>query len=541
MKYGKAGFVFALLAVCASACGSDGGSSSGLGGGGKDAGGAGGTGTGGGGTDAASGSGGSDAGGEACTTNDDCAALLTNIEPAGCVVPRCVLATKTCAFDAVDADGDGYKTNTCTADGGTVALGDDCDDALASRYPGAWDGPEDTGAGNADSCNDVDNDCDGTADDDKAGEASCLCDPLTDIDVPCFEMPDGTPISFPSGQPQGSCEAGTKTCNEGVWTDCVGAIAPKAEDSCSAGNDDNCNGTVNDSATCACIEGETATCAVVFGSQGVCGTGMVTCDATGNWPTACPKLPTAEICAADLKDEDCDGSVNETASCNCTNGAITTCGAEQGSKGECAAKARTCINGAWTGSCAASSAELCNTDGKDEDCDGSVNENPPCVCVNGQTGSCGTCNQGSRTCSGGAWGTCNNPNTGVSAYYRDQDGDNYCNKNVSTTACSQPPGYLPASCSSDCKDTNGYATTQCSNGFNMSGNPWPKQWGGGCDTNTWNVCGAGFHVSSCTSNKVSGGGSHGVNGFSGTQCTLWVCDAGFESATVFPSGNCLAD
>ncbi len=58
-----------------------------------------------------------------------------------------------------DADGDGHgdpgdEVRACTVPAGYVAFGDDCDDADPDRYPGR---PE--------SCNGVDDDCDGTVDD----------------------------------------------------------------------------------------------------------------------------------------------------------------------------------------------------------------------------------------------------------------------------------------------------------------------------------------------------------------------------------------
>jgi hypothetical protein len=488
MRYSKrTGLVLAIIVstVAANGCGSE--EPKGSGGGGDTSaasgtGAEGGSGNGSGGTQS-SGVAGGGTGGSAdeCAEDADCDAMLSNVQPPGCVEARCVPATKTCAFDAVDADGDGYKTPSCSAEGANIVVGDDCDDSDATRYPGAWDGPVDERGGKPDSCNELDNDCDGTADDDNLKGASCLCDPLVDIDVACFELDDGTPIAFPGGQPQGSCAAGKKTCNAGVWTACVGAIVPAAADTCIPANDDNCDGTPNNNPDCDCLQGDTKSCAAQYGSQGVCGAGTVTCDAAGNYPAQCPAVPSTETCGGD---------------------------------------------------------------GKDEDCDGSVNENPPCSCTNGATQACGMCGQGSQSCANGAWGACNGSSTGWNTYYRDQDGDGYCNKGNSIQACSQPAGYLSASCSSDCKDTNAFAKASCSTSFDKWNEPWGKNWGfGSCENHGWTVCPAGFHVSTCNSQKVSGGGSHGVEwGLTGgTTCTLWVCDAGFESATVYPTGTCIAD
>lgn len=108
--------------------------------------------------------------------------------------------------------------------------------------------------------------------------------------------------------------------------------------------------------------------------------------------------------------------------------------------------------------------------------------------------------------------------------------------------CSQPAGYLVASCSADCKDNNPHAGATCDYAFFKSSEPWSKVWSfGTCESHTWPVCDTGFHVTSCFAQKVSGGGVASLVGFSGTSCTLQVCDLGFESATVYPSGNCAAD
>jgi hypothetical protein len=483
MRYSKTtGLVLALIVgtVAANGCGSDGPEGTGGSGNAPSASGTGAEGGNGSGGSPSSGGTGGGTGGSAdeCNVDADCEAELGDVQPPGCAEARCVPATKTCAFDAVDADGDGYKTPTCTADGATIVVGDDCDDSDANRYPGAWDGPEDAGRAKPDSCNEVDNDCDGTADDDNAGGKSCLCDPLVDIDVSCFEQEDGTPILFPGGQPQGSCAAGTKTCNAGVWTACVGAVGPLDLDSCEAGNDGNCNGQANDAnPDCDCIEGQTTTCAAKFGAVGVCGVATITCNAQGDWPAQCPVAPATEACG-NAQDEDCDGAVNES----------------------------------------------------------------PCECMGNESANCGQCNLGTKTCQSGYWGACAGSNNGYATYHPDADGDGYCNTGSSTQSCSQPGGYLPQGCSSDCKDNNPWAKTQCSMSFNKSSEPWGKVWSaGGCENHTWSVCAQGFHASSCVSNKISGGGSHSVWSFGGTTCTLRVCDAGFESATVYPSGNCVAD
>jgi hypothetical protein len=67
----------------------------------------------------------------------------------------------------------------------------------------------------------------------------------------------------------GTCGGGSETCNvQGRWGTC--SIQPSASglDTCAPGNDDNCNGIVNQG--CLCIEGTTRTC-------GPCNDGAQTC------------------------------------------------------------------------------------------------------------------------------------------------------------------------------------------------------------------------------------------------------------------------
>jgi hypothetical protein len=97
--------------------------------------------------------------------------------------------------------------------------------------------------------------------------------------------------------------------------------------------------------------------------------------------------------------------------------------------------------------------ETCNNDGVDEDCDGMVNENPPCACLNGQTQPCGNCNGGTSTCANGAWGACQNAPGPPVTYYRDGDGDGAGNAAATITSCTgAPSGYV--SNTSDCCDTD---------------------------------------------------------------------------------------
>jgi len=97
----------------------------------------------------------------------------------------------------------------------------------------------------------------------------------------------------------------------------------------------------------------------------------------------------------DGKDNDCNGSVDE----NLTRGCSTTCG--EGSE--------QCVNGNWEGCTAPPvSEEVC--DGEDNDCDGTTD--PGCECVDGESRDCGSesneglCTVGVQECTDGQWGNC---------------------------------------------------------------------------------------------------------------------------------------
>ena len=75
-----------------------------------------------------------------------------------------------------------------------------------------------------------------------------------------------------------------------------------------------------------------------------------------------------------------------------------------GKVGTCAGGTESCANGAW-GACSIQPAgsDSC-APGNDDNCNGTKNEG--CSCIDGATMNCGTCNDGTQTCSNGQWGQC---------------------------------------------------------------------------------------------------------------------------------------
>jgi hypothetical protein len=259
----------------------------------------------------------------------------------------------------------------------------------------------------SDLCNGIDDDCDGTADED------CLCPPGSMRG--CYSGP-------PATRGIGSCRDGVETCELAPggagsdWGACSGERLPAAE-ICN-GSDDDCDGFLDEG--CTCTMGSTRSCysgPPGTAGYGSCVTGTQTCimatDGTLLWGACTGEVtPGAEVCG-DGVDGDCDGVIDD--GCNCTSGATRGCysgpPATRG-VGICRDGSQSCVVGAggvgadW-GMCSGGTlprAETCN--GLDDDCDGTADEGCSCVpgtsrmCYSGPPGTAdvGICRSGSQTC-----------------------------------------------------------------------------------------------------------------------------------------------
>ena len=129
----------------------------------------------------------------------------------------------------------------------------------------------------------IDEDCDGAPDN------TCACT-------------DGGPARpCPGGNETGECLPGMQMCVNGQWSTCVGSKSPTNE-ACN-GKDDNCNGTVDDAATCPSGQRCAAGTCQTWCTQQSCGLTAASCqtqmcnDATGKCEagqavTAHTKCPT---------------------------------------------------------------------------------------------------------------------------------------------------------------------------------------------------------------------------------------------------------
>ncbi|MBU51217.1 MAG: hypothetical protein CL920_21220 [Deltaproteobacteria bacterium] len=272
-------------------------------------------------------------------------------------------------------------------------------------------------------CNGVDDDCNGKVDD----SADCECWPPGST-TECYTGPL-------SSKGKGVCALGSRRClSSGKWASvCEGEVVPKTE-TCN-GLDDDCNGSVDDASKCECWPpGQTQECytgPLATKGKGLCSVGIQRCQADGTWSKSCEGqiLPATEECNG--KDDDCDGAVDGASVCQCwPPGSTQQCfdGIPTASRGKgiCSAGTQECsTQGKW-GTCfnvIKPQKEECNL--KDDDCDGSIDNNPGNIlntltrpCYSGRTGcvyqadgtfKCNansSCKAGRQVCINGNWQAC---------------------------------------------------------------------------------------------------------------------------------------
>ncbi len=300
---------------------------------------------------------------------------------------------------ACDSDGDGYDaTGSCG--------GSDCDDTDPAVNPGA-----------SEECDGIDNDCDGTVDEDDA------IDVLTwyrDSDVDGYG--DASVTDLDCTQPSGYVADNTD-CD-----DSVASTYPGADEYCN-GVDDDCDGTVDEDAAVDAATwyrdsdsdgyGDAATTDLDCSQPSGYVTDNTDCD-----DTVATTYPGAdEYCNG--VDDDCDGAVDEDSAVDAVtwyrdadsdsygDPSVTDLECSQPSgyvadNTDCDDTVATTYPGAD---------EYCN--GVDDDCDGDVDEDDA---------------------------------VDVATWYRDADSDSYGDFTASDIDCDQPSGYVADD--TDCDDTD---------------------------------------------------------------------------------------
>ncbi len=234
-------------------------------------------------------------------------------------------------------------------------------------------------------------------------EAEASTEAITESIIPEYIPAPCEGLKPPSCRISGPCRDVKVICEAGAWR-CVYPQGFEEKEVTCDGVDNDCNGQIDEGIDRPCYEGPAGTQDV-----GTCKAGTQRCE-NGQWgvcvgqvlPKQAPQDPTAEA-TCDGKDDDCDGMIDDGVKRICYTGPEGTAGA-----GVCRYGEQRCDNGVW-GKCEGEilpQVESC--DGKDNNCDGQIDEGLVKRCYTGPMGtaSVGVCKEGTQTCEAGQWGSC---------------------------------------------------------------------------------------------------------------------------------------
>jgi hypothetical protein len=255
-----------------------------------------------------------------------------------------------------DLDGDTYGSTFsgkfCSPSGSYTATNSaDCDDSKKSVNPAA-----------VEICDNIDNNCDGTADEGCDDDNDGQCDANMTYSGPVAKCPNGS----------GDCNDNDASIFKG-----------KSQEICD-NKDDNCNGKTDDG----CDDDHDGYCDAAFTVAtplpSICPKGSGDCDDLNSDQNPGAK----EVCGNGL-DDNCNGSQNDQDAAGCLTfyfDADSDAWGLSGSTGKCLCNSAGSYKATKIGDCDETSAainpsasEVC--DGKDNNCDGTVDENNATGCV----------------------------------------------------------------------------------------------------------------------------------------------------------------
>ena len=376
-----------------------------------------------------------------------------------------------------DSDGDTFGDATvtetaCTAPAGYVGDATDCDDGDGAVNPAQ-----------AEVCNGVDDNCDGTVDEATAGDASTwyadadgdshgdAATAVTSCDAPAGYVADGT-----------DCD------------DSDAAVSPSEFEMCN-GIDDDCDGDIDEDASLDVSEWYADTDGDGYGDAA---SSVLDCDQPAGYTA---DLTDCDDGAGDVNpgadelcngtDDNCDGAVDEDSAADASTWYADTDGDGYGDAGDSTAAcdapagyvgdASDCDDD--DGAVNPAATELC--DGLDNDCNGLTDEDAAADAATwyadsdgdgfGDAGSTAVecsqpvgyvsddtdCDDGAGAVNPDATEVCDGIDndcdsvtdtdaTDRDTWYRDSDGDNFGDASASTLSCSEPAGYVADA--TDCDD-----------------------------------------------------------------------------------------